>query len=394
MSTANPELQEIQDLLGRLPEQPEDAVTTGEVREFKELLKLHDAVPESKEPKTFFEICDVSSRELSYSSFLEFFLNPSGEHGCGNLFLKSLVEVSGETLNINSVGCSIEREVLTDKGGKIDLVIEGDSFVILIENKLWASVYNDLQDYSQYLEKRASEGDKKKLAILLSIKKEQTAHGFKPVLYGELAAEIQKNLGQTLPQADHRSITYLLDFITSIHHLEKVEKGTNMDKTLLEFFKQNEKSSLKLHQKTQELVNTMRDKVKKVAEKVQFPSPFKKKAFYASLKEGREDPAETSIYDAVYADVEIKGFTCWVEAVLHLNTGWVIEAVPHREERFADLGTWLKNSGVKAIEKSPPNWKRWVYAEFPFEESEEIVAGKYRELLSKIADKLKNKSTR
>ena len=38
MSTANRELQEMQDLLGRLPEQPEDAVTTEELQQFKELL--------------------------------------------------------------------------------------------------------------------------------------------------------------------------------------------------------------------------------------------------------------------------------------------------------------------------------------------------------------------
>jgi len=360
---------------------------TEELQQFKELLDTFRLVPESKETKTFFEICGVSSWELSYSSFLAFFLDPRGEHGFGDLFLKSLVEASGETLNTNGVR-SIEREVQTDKG-RIDLVIEGDSFVIGIENKIGARVNNDLQDYFQYLEKRASEGDRKKLAILLSIKKEQTAHGFTPVLYQKLAAEIQKNLGQTLPHADPRSITYLLDFITSIDHLEK---GTYMDTALLKFFRDNEKSSLRLHQKTDELVNMMREKVKKVAENVEFPSPFKKGSFWGSLKNG--SATETLIYDAVNSDVEIKGFKCGVEAVFHLNTGWVIEAFPHRDERFADLGKWLKNSGVKVIEKSLPIWKGWVYAEFPFEETEEIVAAKYQELLSKIADKLKNKSTR
>jgi hypothetical protein len=367
--------------------QPKDAVTTEDLQQFKELLEL---VPESKETshKTFFEICDVSSRELSYSSFLAFFLDPRREHGFGDLFLKSLVEVSGKALNTSDVR-SIEREVPTDEG-RIDLVIEGDSFVIGIENKIGAPVSNDLQDYSRYLEKRAREGDRKKLAILLSIKKEQTAHGFTPVLYQTLAAEIKKNLGQTLPHADPRSITYLLDFITSIDHLEK---GTYMDNALLRFFQENEKSSVRLHQKTQELVGMMREKVKQVAEKVQFPSRFEKRIFWATLTNG--DSTETLIYDVVSSNVKIsERLTCYAEAVFFLNKGWMIVVALEQGQSVADLGKWLKDNGIKLNEKSPVPDKRWVYAEFPFEESEESVAAKYQELLVKIAARIKNKPTR
>jgi hypothetical protein len=256
MSTTNRELQEMQGLLRRvteIPEQPEGAVMTEELRQFKELL---ERVPESKEPsrRTFFEICAVSDRELSYSSFLESFLNPLGEHGFGDLFLKSLVR--------------------------------------------------------------------------------------------------------------------LLDFITSIDHLEK---GTYMDKTLLKFFQENERRSLRLHQKTQELIDMMREKVKKVGDEVQFPSRFAKR--YVKISER---------------------LTCIAEANFFLNRGWMIVVFPEDRQSFADLGKWLKDSGLKLTEKSPfsTNDKRWVYAEFPFQENEEVVAGKYQELLSKIADKLKNKSTR
>ena len=66
MSKDNRELQEMLDLLGRfnaIAEQPKNAVTTGELQQFKELLEL---VPEETSYKTFFEICDVSDRELSY----------------------------------------------------------------------------------------------------------------------------------------------------------------------------------------------------------------------------------------------------------------------------------------------------------------------------------------
>jgi hypothetical protein len=195
-----------------------------------------------------------------------------------------------------------------------------------------------------------------------------------------------------LAHADHRSITHLLDFITSIDHLEK---GTYMDQALLEFFQNNEKSSLKLHQKTQELVNMMREKVKKVGNEVQFPSRFTKRYFWASLISG--DSTETLIYDAVCSYVKIsEKLTCIAEANFFLNRGWMIVVFPTDGQSFADLGKWLKDSGVKLNEKSPfsTNDKRWVYAEFPFQESEEIVAAKYQELLSKIAARLKNKPTR
>jgi hypothetical protein len=386
------------------PEHPEDAVTTKKLQQFKELLEL---APESKEAshKTFFEICDVSNRELSYSRFLEFFLNPRGEHGFGNLFLKSLVSLSKGTVDELDFGdVRIDCEVRTigagiNKRKRIDVVIQGDTFVIGIENKIGAELNNPLEEYLKHLQDlaKATEPAKKLVPIVLSVQRlkpeqqdECSRVGFEQMLYRDFIHEIQENLGARLPQADNRSITYLLDFITSIHHLQK---GTYMDEKLLKFFQDNEGLSLRFHQKTKELVNMMREKVKKVAENVEFPSPFKKGVFWASLTNG--DSTDTLIYDVLSSSVKIsERLTCYAEAVCFLNKGWMIVLAWEQGESVAALGKWLKDNGIKLNEKSPVPDKRWVYAEFPFVESEESVAKKYQELLFKIAGKLKTESRR
>jgi len=241
-----------------------------EIHQFKDLLASFSRLPQSKETshKTFFEICGISSREVCYSSFLAFFLNPKEEHGFGDLFLRALVQASGVKLDTKDFAY-IETEVQTPKG-RIDLVIEGASFVLGIENKIGADLYNNLQDYYQHLEVLAKQVEPKKtvLALVLSIKNERPPDGFSPVSYRAFIDEIQKHLGQKLPLADHRAITYLTDFINSIHHLEK---GIRMDKAQLDFFKENEQATLKLAQKADELGQMLRAKVKNVENGVKPP---------------------------------------------------------------------------------------------------------------------------
>jgi hypothetical protein len=46
------------------------------------------------------------------------------------------------------VNVSIEREGITDKGNRVDIVIESDTRVILSENLIYAGVENPLDDYA------------------------------------------------------------------------------------------------------------------------------------------------------------------------------------------------------------------------------------------------------
>jgi PD-(D/E)XK nuclease superfamily len=97
-------------------------------------------------PSTFMEIAGYPHYENVYSNILAFYLDPEEAHGLGTLVLDALARVGSIAAADEGVGgnVSVEREVITDNGNRIDILIETDAHAILIENKIYASVENTL----------------------------------------------------------------------------------------------------------------------------------------------------------------------------------------------------------------------------------------------------------
>ena len=85
-------------------------------------------------PKTFMEIAGYPHYENVCSNFLAFFFDPEGSHGLGSLFLDALLDSVGNAGEEEGLGgnVSVEREVVTGKGNRIDLLIKSDSHAMLI----------------------------------------------------------------------------------------------------------------------------------------------------------------------------------------------------------------------------------------------------------------------
>ena len=105
-------------------------------------------------PLTFMEIAGYPHYENVCSNILEFFLDSQKQHGLGTLVLDALLDVGDIAPSNEGMGgnLSVEREVYTDAGNRIDVLIESDTHAILIENKIYAGVKNPLADYADYLE--------------------------------------------------------------------------------------------------------------------------------------------------------------------------------------------------------------------------------------------------
>jgi len=119
--------------------------------EFENLLASFDLLPkaEKKPFTTLLEIANYPRSELACSNSLAFFLNPDEEHKLGSLVLNSLLEAAGFKERIfsgNSRSVRIIREERTDTNKSIDLVIAGESFLVGIENKIYAEAYNPFQN--------------------------------------------------------------------------------------------------------------------------------------------------------------------------------------------------------------------------------------------------------
>ena len=219
---------------------------TNLLQEFKKL--------QIKEPPetTFLEIVDKSHLENVWSRILAFYFNPHKGHGLSKLLINSLFEAIGQTFipyDLPSFQVGLEHQT---QNGRIDIIIQTNSFVIGIENKVNAQLYNDLYDYSQTIESLAK--GKKVIKIILSkfnVKIEEGS-GFKNLTYENFIRIIKKNLGHYYSNANYKYVIFFLDFI------DNIEKNLNLvyminDQNVMTFFMNRQKEILELLDKNKQI---------------------------------------------------------------------------------------------------------------------------------------------
>jgi len=213
--------------------------------DYDEIIKEPIVLEPAKDP-TIFDISAYPHYENVISNWYAFFFNPRAEHSLGDLFLQSLVEIinahedHGEFL---MESCHVEREFPTDKGGFIDLVLyqqaeDGEKFesAIIIENKIYAGLYNALRDYYNSVKTE----DEQKVGIVLSLHKTQGClpPGFINITHEQLLEVVQHNLGKYVVTAKPRYILYLQDFISN---LERMTRPVKMQDSIKYYFENAEK---------------------------------------------------------------------------------------------------------------------------------------------------------
>jgi hypothetical protein len=190
-------------------------------------------------PQTFMEIGGYPHYENVCSNFLAFFFDPKGPHGLGNLWLEALMSSvdSPGAEGILGGDVSVEREVATEVGNRIDLLITSETHALLIENKIFAAAANPFEDYAAYMAKLKNEsgdayqdGNKSKILLTLYPSREGTKWGFVNVTHADLAGAVRSRLGLHVSEADTRYLTLMLDFLNTI---ENLGKGTRMNQEFI-----------------------------------------------------------------------------------------------------------------------------------------------------------------
>ncbi len=120
----------------------------------------------------------------------------------------------------------IEREVGTENDKRIDLLAYSDSWVVCIENKIFADDYNPFGEYRSYVEKRFKNiSEKRRFLIVLSLKKQrETKDDWIYIYYRDFIRNIKKNIGDYLQNADNDYLACLMDWIKTLEY-----KQNNME---------------------------------------------------------------------------------------------------------------------------------------------------------------------
>ena len=182
---------------------------------FEEIKKIVDSFPElPKRERSMIEIGGCQNDENVNSNYLAFFLKENEEHNLGRLFFDALLEVLGFKIDDYQGNYKVKREVTTKKGNRIDIVIQSEKWAIIIENKIYHYLNNDLQDYWD------SVNVKNKKGVILSLKEEHVNYNedFKNITHTKLIDEVKKNLGQKVYTINPKFLPFLQDFILNVEN--------------------------------------------------------------------------------------------------------------------------------------------------------------------------------
>lgn len=179
---------------------------------------------------TFFDIGGLTYNETVFSNLYAYYLDPTGDHGLQDLFLNALCsliqEKTGKPSLKNMMWAKVEREVCTDVGNFIDLVViepeEGNGqpgHALVIENKINAGLYNDLGDYYDHVKVSG-----RKIGVVLSLRKENVRHqGYVNITHDELITRVVKGLPDVFVDIDARQLILVKEFITHIQSFSMIQ---------------------------------------------------------------------------------------------------------------------------------------------------------------------------
>lgn len=272
-------------------------------------------------PRTFMEIAGYPRRENVCSNILKFFLDPKESHGLGTLVLDALASAGGIVNMDGRVGrkISVKREVRTDKGNWIDLLIETDTQVILVENKIDARSDNPFDDYAVYLDQIAEGSEKHPMLFTLSRNGSGSGYGFRNLTYDKFIGQIRSKLGHQVAEADTRYLTLFLDFLNT---LENLKKGTRMNKEFVKLLADRQEQVEPFLAGVESLKAEMREKVKELMGLIQVekhPNVEQLKPWQEPTVPYDDLPHNIRLFEDLVIQVETtifpKGWEIWIHSL-------------------------------------------------------------------------------
>lgn len=306
------------------------------IEDFKRLPKI------KKEKPTIFELTRYPHYENVISNILSFYFDQHEIHGLSDLLLRSFLDCINPDEDNSYLGeeLDVETEVVLASGKRIDLMVAGESFLLVIENKIFHTLENDLDEYSKHAEKSAK--DRRVFKAVLSlypIGKEQLYAGFVNITYQEFFGMVKKNLPSYSQGCDEKYLMYLHDLITTIRNLER---GTTMDKKFITFLKDNEQEVVDVLSGIKDFNDELRGKIK---------------TFNESMRERlntRDSPSDSikiwmhkeppRLFDTAVIDVLSDGKKIALDCVLKPD-GWSIQLFERGNP--TDISDFLASKGIK-----------------------------------------------
>ncbi|MCW3127034.1 MAG: hypothetical protein JWO03_2692 [Bacteroidetes bacterium] len=251
-----------------------------QLNDFVEILEL-EIPPRKKREVGFLEIIGQEYKENINSRVYCYFLDKIENKETAHLFLRGLLNIikhkTSKKIEIEEFICL--REEITNSDKRIDILIcdEVNKCGIIIENKIYHYLANDLGDYWAHLN-YASEN---KVGILLTLYPQDVPFKFKNdfinVTHREWIAEVENGVSSL--QIGARKLIYLEDFINTIKQISQSETMNEEAQFYFEHVKQVNDAIIVYDQAYDYII----EQIQIVAEKLDWAVNGKKPTFWRNI---------------------------------------------------------------------------------------------------------------
>jgi len=205
-----------------------------------ELNAISDLLSQAKhffQPEREVTIFDAGSRnyyENPTSDLLAFFLDPNKSHGLGDAFLRALLSCLPDSENLDSaLRMPPQREVTTGKGKRIDLVLGGHDWDLVIELKIFHSQVNPFDEYQSYVEKYVRGEGRRLIYLVISPRGKAVTQGWQGLSYQRYIEAVKQQLAEgAFSQPLHKWQILAREFLL---HLENIAVEHVMDDKAVRF---------------------------------------------------------------------------------------------------------------------------------------------------------------
>ena len=202
-------------------------------------------LPIIEREKTVFDIGTRGHFENPTTDVLSFFCDSSEVHGMGSLIGDSMLSLLNQQYQLDipiaQSPVQPEREVVTETGKRIDLVVNSEQWLLIIEAKVGHAQINPFDDYESYADNLAKKQGKRVVYAVLSPQgtvDDPTAHPrWVGISYNDLVKEIKRNLQQCFfDKPFNKWLLILKDFLL---HLENLMTEQTLTQQQAQFVLQN-----------------------------------------------------------------------------------------------------------------------------------------------------------
>jgi hypothetical protein len=235
----------------------------------------------------------------------------------------------------------VSREITTAKDKRIDLMIETPNSILAIENKIFHSLNNDLEEYAAHI--RRQDKEKKCYLAVLSIYPQGNAAGrFKNVTYDQFIKAIEAQLDKTTIKIASEYSPLLSDLFKTVKNL----KSQNMlDETLRQYLINNNETIDRLLKEKSRFDNDIYSKSQKLKGLFETRSGVKKDVWHKHVVMNHKLFPD-GLYLKVDCVIDYRGYLIHVFAQRKgTNSEEILNAIPYFKEN-SRWNVWLNKEAI------------------------------------------------